>query len=306
MAGLKISQLPPIITAQLTDLIPDSQGATTYKCELSQLVPLFNGSLSFLPLSGGTMTGAINMGGFQINNMANPTLAQDAATMAYVQSQLGTAVQFNRQIFTSSGTYTPTAGLTFAVVQCVGAGGGGGGAMGAPGANGVACGGGGGSYAESLLTAAAIGPSQTVTIGVGGAGGAAGNNNGTAGTSSSFGALLVCGGGNGGQGSTNSSGSYVLGSGGIGGVATAGQIQINGQTGNIAIMVDGSISPPIGLAGPGGNAAGGFGLGGFLGFAFYTSTGYGAGGPGAYTNLANQAGGNGLSGIIVVTEIIAG
>ena len=43
----------------------------------------------YLALAGGTMTGAINMGGHQINNMADPTLAQDAATKAYVDSVSG-------------------------------------------------------------------------------------------------------------------------------------------------------------------------------------------------------------------------
>ncbi|MBA7579993.1 hypothetical protein ES708_21879 [subsurface metagenome] len=37
-----------------------------------------------LLLAGGIMTGAIDMGANQINNMADPALAQDAATMAYV------------------------------------------------------------------------------------------------------------------------------------------------------------------------------------------------------------------------------
>ncbi|HET6402712.1 MAG TPA: hypothetical protein VFH95_15110 [Candidatus Kapabacteria bacterium] len=40
-----------------------------------------------LPLAGGTMTGAINMGTSGITNMANPTNAQDAATKSYVDSR---------------------------------------------------------------------------------------------------------------------------------------------------------------------------------------------------------------------------
>jgi hypothetical protein len=40
----------------------------------------------YLPLSGGTMTGALNMGTFGISNMADPSLAQDAVTLTYLQS----------------------------------------------------------------------------------------------------------------------------------------------------------------------------------------------------------------------------
>ena len=39
-----------------------------------------------LLLAGGTMTGAIDMGGFGITNLLDPTLAQDAATKAWVES----------------------------------------------------------------------------------------------------------------------------------------------------------------------------------------------------------------------------
>lgn len=40
----------------------------------------------FLKLSGGTMSGAIEMGAHQINGVADPTLAQDAATKNYVDT----------------------------------------------------------------------------------------------------------------------------------------------------------------------------------------------------------------------------
>ena len=42
-----------------------------------------------LPLAGGTMAGAINMGGFKINNLDTPAIATDAATKGYVDTQLG-------------------------------------------------------------------------------------------------------------------------------------------------------------------------------------------------------------------------
>ena len=44
---------------------------------------------TFLPLSGGTMSGAIDMGNFQINHMADPSSAQDAVTLSYLNTQLG-------------------------------------------------------------------------------------------------------------------------------------------------------------------------------------------------------------------------
>ena len=41
-----------------------------------------------LPLEGGTMTGAINMGGKKISNLATPTANTDAATKAYADKML--------------------------------------------------------------------------------------------------------------------------------------------------------------------------------------------------------------------------
>lgn len=47
-----------------------------------------------LPLTGGTMSGAIAMGNNKITGLATPTVATDAATMAYVDSKVGTASQW--------------------------------------------------------------------------------------------------------------------------------------------------------------------------------------------------------------------
>jgi len=46
----------------------------------------------FLPLSGGTMTGNINMGVNLISNLATPVSAADATTKAYVDSAIATSV----------------------------------------------------------------------------------------------------------------------------------------------------------------------------------------------------------------------
>lgn len=42
----------------------------------------------YLPLAGGTMTGAINMGNHKITNMTNPSAAQDAVTLNYLNTAL--------------------------------------------------------------------------------------------------------------------------------------------------------------------------------------------------------------------------
>lgn len=102
----------------------------------------------------------------------------------------------NIQIFTASGTYTPSAGLTKAIVQVVGGGAGSGGApatssaqfSGSPGAS-------SGTYAEVSLTAAQIGASQGVTIGLGGTAGGTGSSSGGTGGTSAFGSLITCPGG---------------------------------------------------------------------------------------------------------------
>jgi hypothetical protein len=46
----------------------------------------------FLPLAGGTMTGAINAGAFAIGNVLDPVAAQDAATMNYVDTEITAAL----------------------------------------------------------------------------------------------------------------------------------------------------------------------------------------------------------------------
>lgn len=79
------------------------------------------------------------------------------------------------QVFTASGTYTPSSGLKFAIFECVGGGGGGGG-ISLSAAGSVYSGGGGGSsgYSRATISAATIGASKTVTIGAVGAAGTAG------------------------------------------------------------------------------------------------------------------------------------
>lgn len=105
MAGIKISALPAIPSSGLSDVAPFIQAGTTYKASNSQLIALYNANVqlsstaqvtglpaalaSFLPLSGGTMTGQIDMGSHKIVNLTNPTNPQDAATKAYADAIAG-------------------------------------------------------------------------------------------------------------------------------------------------------------------------------------------------------------------------
>ena len=100
MAGVKISALLAIPSAQLTDVGPFVQAGITYKTTLTQISTLFSSTLtlntiaqvtglpaalaSYLPLAGGTMSGVLNMGSNKIISLTNPTNPQDAATKAYV------------------------------------------------------------------------------------------------------------------------------------------------------------------------------------------------------------------------------
>lgn len=83
MAGKKISQLPAVSSALLTDIFPVVQGGQTDKESLAQVLTLFESELSseFLPLAGGTMEGTLILD-------ADPVDSLDAATKQYVDAQV--------------------------------------------------------------------------------------------------------------------------------------------------------------------------------------------------------------------------
>lgn len=211
------------------------------------------------------------------------------------------------QVFTSSGTYTPTSGMAYAILVAVGGGGGGGGSDCSDfTAMAIAGGGGGGGTAIEVATAATIGASQTVTIGSGGTGGSNTGGNGSSGGDSSVGALCTGGGGSNGNGATASFPS-VLSDGGSGGVATGGDLNINGGDG---FPGDGNYVGSGARTGAGG-AGGGTLLGGSTrpdnGPAGRAAVGYGAGGSGSVTtdSTTGNAGGDGQDGVVAILEFIA-
>jgi hypothetical protein len=200
-------------------------------------------------------------------------------------------------------TYTPTAGMVICDVYAYGGGGGGGGGALQVASTAVsgAGGGGGGSLNVGRFTAAVIGASQTMTVGISGTGGLAATANTTAGGNgvsavgnSSFGApgpIILAG---------------IRGGGGAGGQLAAaagggGGAGLSGQGGNATSATNGTAGAPGGGSGASATttysgSAGGIGANGALGgVGFLAYNGGAGGGAGGGVSAANAAtaGGNG-------------
>lgn len=209
------------------------------------------------------------------------------------------------QVFTSTGTYTPTSGMLYCIIQCLGGGGAGGGAAATgAGTTSPGGGGGGGEYAQGVFSAATIGASQSVTIGAAGTG-SSGTTGGSGGTTSVGSTLISCGGGSGGL-TAAASGNYAPAAGGVGGTGgTGGSFRVNGNSGSYGQACN---SPGIVTSGQGANSQ--FGTGGPSSLTSdatgNTAAVYGAGGGGAvnYTSASARAGGAGSKGLVVVTEFV--
>jgi hypothetical protein len=78
MAGVKISALPGVAAALLTDFFPVVQAGVTSQETLAQVSTLFQTIM--VPLAGGTMTGAL------ILNTSTPTTSLQAASKGYVDT----------------------------------------------------------------------------------------------------------------------------------------------------------------------------------------------------------------------------
>ncbi len=211
-----------------------------------------------------------------------------------------------KQIFTGSGTYTPTAGMLYCIIEMVGGGGGGGGTNGN---NAFAGGGGAGSYARSVVTAAAIGASKSVTVGAAGTAGANTGGNGGTGGASSVGTIITTNGGAGGTGDTTGTAAAHTSTGGAGGAAGTADVGIVGGAGANGEQVAAGTGW-VNMQGSGADSmmgsgsvlviSGGAAPAAVLGVA---ATGYGAGGGGA--RGTSKAGGAGTIGLVVITEFCA-
>ena len=253
---------------------------------------------------------ASNGGIFYSTASAGAILAGTATARQFLTSGATAAPSWrsfsiNVQVFTASGTYTPSTGMLYCTVLMCGGGGGGGGVAATTGAQvAAAAGGSGAESAYGVFSAATIGASQTVTIGAAGAGGVAGNNSGGTGGTTSLGALMTAVGGVGAAGGAATTTGYIAGSptGGNGG--TGGSYRAQGSSGGSAIA---QVSPLLLQGGQGGAAmmfGGGAGTtGGIFGFPAVTSGGAGSGASNTVSQSA-QAGGAGAAGKVVITEYI--
>jgi hypothetical protein len=205
--------------------------------------------------------------------------------------------------FTVNGTYIPSSEMKSVRVRMVGASGGSGGTPATSSTQYALSGGtGSGSYAEALLTAAQIGDSQEVLIGVAGIAGAPGGNGGNGGTTS-LGALVSAPGSVGGAaGTAFASTSSFITSGTSGGARPSGAnlIARSGSNGTGPINVASGT-----LSGAGGDsefAAGGAVAG--LSGAGYPGTGPGAGSSGIATppSTAARSGVAGMPGKMLLEE----
>lgn len=208
-------------------------------------------------------------------------------------------------LITASGTWNKPAGLVYARIVSIGGGGGGGGIDLGTASSAAGGGGGSGGYSESLIAAATLGATETVTIGAGGAGGVTGGpagQDGVAGGDTSFGAHVIAKGGLGGLGTVTNLDTMTGGNGGVGSSGT-GQVKIDGSDGDSGLLVNGQWV----LGGRGAGPHAGASRKGPILAATGAATGnagknYGGGGSGAsaFTNSTSIAGGAGAAGVIVV------
>lgn len=213
-----------------------------------------------------------------------------------------------KQIFTANGTYTPTTGMTYCIVEAIGGGGGGGAADGSTLSALGAGGGQSGGFARSVLTAATIGASKAVVIGGGGAGGTTPSNTGSTGVDTTLGTTIVVA--KGGVGGTGTSSALGAGQGGFnsttgtGDEAPAGMAGFNGRA--IASSVDAAVPGNGGSSRLGSGSVGTVsGSGAVAGNNAGANTGGGGSGGSAYNTASDAAGGNGGSGKMIIWEYLS-
>lgn len=262
----------------------------------NQGVQYFNGTGTFSGIDGST---------------ANFVLTSNGTGVApSFQAPTTGTFQVNTQVFTSSGTYTPTSGMVYCIVELVGGGAGGAGNGAATSVQiAVSGGGGGGSYSRKTIDAATVGASQSITIGAGGAGGTTGSPfKGGDGGTTSFGSIFNATGGIGPLGSVGGAAIYLVNLPGIGdNTSTGGDFSSAGGPGSPGMGIVTTPNGQFAVGGNGGNSI--FGGGALLVLGGQSdgrnAIGYGGGGSGSICiGNSGSVGGDGFQGIAIVTEFI--
>ncbi len=228
-------------------------------------------------------------------------------TVDHIYSNMGN-LAVNVQTFPTAGayTYTPSVGMAFCIVECIGGGGGAGVASTGAGCS-ASAGGGGGGYVKQVYSATTIGASRALVIGAAGAAGS-GSGPGSTGGTTSFSNLLTVTGGHGGAGSVATTG-FQLSFGGAGGTVTgpAGYLSVAGSPGGNGISQSSGVATPFASGGPGGGTA----LGGIIsgpqlivGASVGNPGVNGSGGAGGAGVASGAGGGAGGDGLIIITEYI--
>ncbi|MBX4189691.1 hypothetical protein KW791_00115 [Candidatus Parcubacteria bacterium] len=262
-------------------------------------------------LTGGTIT---STGTISLAAVAAHKLWANVTGGSAVPTEVSTSIFIQQvvvQTVAATGTYTPTTGMVYAIVEIVGGGGGGAGVGDTSGAKACAGGGGaGGGYCRNVYTAAEMGASAAVTIGAAGAGGV-GNSGGTTGGDTIFnpagsGATITASGGL--RGNEYAPSTVIqMSSGAAGGAASGAQLNVSGGSGYPGISIGVALSTQVN-GGTGGYSA--FGSGGRALAASQNgaaASGFGAGGSGAagLNDASSYNGGTGTIGYCIVTEFIA-
>lgn len=213
------------------------------------------------------------------------------------------------RVYSTAGayTYTPPAGLAYALVEVCGGGGGGGGTPGtgaSPFQDTPAGGGAAGTTGVSKFTAAEIGASIGITVGAGGAGGIAGVNNGAAGGVTAFGSLLYSPGGLGGNSLASGPDFLIVSGGAPGADATGANLwTTKGEAGGNGIGLNIS-SSFYAVSGKGGSSSRGAGARGVGANNAGVAGQMGSGGSGAHSYISSPgyAGGKGGDGFVIIAE----
>lgn len=220
-------------------------------------------------------------------------------------------------VFTSGvSTWTKPANFLYAIIEVQGGGGGGGGtANPSSTSSGAGTGGGAGGYARKLLLTAALGSTETVTVGAAVAGGS--SSDGTDGNASTFavaaGTDIVGNGGKGGNSQASPVGTIAREIGAAGGTATGGDINMTGSGSEGSWQIGNTIfgtGQALAVASSGGAAYfGGSPLarGQESGEAHGADGAQGSGGSGGTSGDTGGAatGGDGGAGLVVVTQYLS-